>query len=119
LQRLLPKGEYALGQKIEIAKRIHQEAGISEEEAAMLLNWLLELFKSTLQKGESISVTKFGVFRIRRKSARKGRNPKTGKEVMIPPRRVVTFHASFHLKNEVNAVPVEPQEMVGLLPEGK
>ncbi len=43
----------------------------------------------------------------------------TGEEVMIPPRRVVTFQASSHLKNEVNTVLVEPQEMVGLMPTGK
>lgn len=105
--------------KTEIAQRIHQEAGISEEEAATLLNWVLKLFKSTLQKGEPVSIANFGVFTVRNKASRRGRNPRTGEEVVIAPRRAVTFRASAHLKTEVNSVQVEPQEAEGLLPKGK
>ena len=60
--------------KTEIAKRIHQEAGISEEEAATLLNWVFDLFKATLQKGEPITILGFGKFTVRSKLPRKGRN---------------------------------------------
>lgn len=95
--------------KTDIAQRIHQEAGISKEDATTLLDWVLELFKSTLQKGEPVSVAKFGVFTVRTKAPRRGRNPRTGEEHIISPRRVVTFRASPQLKTEVE----------GLLPKGK
>lgn len=94
-------------QKLDIATRIHQEAEISKEEATRLLDWILEFFKTTLQQGESISIVNFGVFTVRSKAARRGRNPRTGEEVIIPPRRVVTFRASATLKHEVNAVSAE------------
>ena len=96
--------------KIDIAHRMHQEAGISEQEAASLLNWVLELFKSTLQQGEPVSIFNFGVFTVRTKAPRKGRNPQTGEEVIISPRRVVTFRASPRLKAEVSGVPAESQD---------
>ena len=88
--------------KNEIAHRMHQAAGISEQEAASLLNWVLELFKSTLQQGEPVSIFNFGVFTVRNKASRKGRNPRTGDELIISSRRVVIFHASPRLKSEVN-----------------
>ena len=96
-------------QKLDIAKRIQQEAGISKEAAAILLDWILEFFKTSLQKGESLNVANFGVFTVRAKAARKGRNLHTGEQVMIQPRRVVTFRASPTLKHAVNAVLAELQ----------
>jgi integration host factor subunit alpha len=95
--------------KIEIAHRIHKEAGISEEEAATLLDWILELLKTTLQKGESLSISNFGTFTVRSKNSRAGRNPRTGQGIMIAARRVVIFHASPRLKAEVSGVQAEPQ----------
>ena len=105
--------------KIEIAHRIHQEAGISEQEAASLLDWILELFKSTLQKGDPVSIAKFGVFTVRSKAARLGRNPRTREAIMIKARRVVIFHASAHLKAAISAVQAEPQDAEGLHENGK
>ena len=105
--------------KIDIAHRMHQEAGISEQEAASLLNWILDLFKATLQKGEPLAIPKFGVFTVRKKAARRGRNPRTGEELMIAPRRIVLFRASPQFKAEVNAVQAEPQDAENLLPKGK
>jgi integration host factor subunit alpha len=96
--------------KTEIAKRIHQEAGISEEEAATLLNWVFDLFKATLQKGEPITILGFGKFTVRSKLPRKGRNPRTGEPIMISARRVVTFRAGPHLKTEINSF--QRQEVV-------
>ena len=90
--------------KKDIAQRIHQAAGVSEAEAATLLNWILELVKSTLQEGDPVSIHHFGVFTVRHKAARKGRNLSTGEAVMISPRRVLTFRARAHLKTEVNSV---------------
>ena len=90
--------------KADIARRINQQAGVSENEVAMLLEGILELFKATLQKGEPIVISSFGKFEVRKKAPRPGRNPQTGEGFMISARRVVTFRASSHLKMEVNAV---------------
>jgi integration host factor subunit alpha len=101
-------------QKKAIAQRIHQEAGIPEEQAVSLLDWILELFKTTLQQGEPISIFNFGVFTVRSKASRNGRNPITGQPLIISSRRVVTFHASPRLKAEVSAVQAEAQDAEGL-----
>src|SRR6478672_8144070 len=90
--------------KNEIVHRMHQEAEISEQNAALLLDWVLKLVRSTLQQGERISVPKFGVFTVRSKNPRPGRNPRTGEAIMIKARRVVIFHASAQLKAEVGSV---------------
>lgn len=84
--------------KLDIARRIHQEAGISEEEAATLLEWILDLLKTTLQKGEPISIHEFGKFTVRAKVARKGRNPRTGEAMTISARKVVSFRPSLLLR---------------------
>jgi integration host factor subunit alpha len=89
--------------KLDIARRVHQEAGISEEEAATLLEWILELFKTTLQKGEPITIPGFGKLTVRSKLPRKGRNPATGEAMMISARRVVTFRPSASLTTEMNS----------------
>ncbi|HEX9155864.1 MAG TPA: integration host factor subunit alpha [Nitrospira sp.] len=88
--------------KLDIARRIHQQAGITEIQAADLLDWILELLKSTLQQGEEIVIAGFGKFAVRSKAARTGRNPRTGEATTISARRVVTFHASPLLKAEMN-----------------
>jgi nucleoid DNA-binding protein len=73
--------------KLDIARHIHQEAGISEAEAATLLEWILELLKTTLQKGEPITIPGFGKFTVRSKAPRTGWNFKTGEALMIPARQ--------------------------------
>jgi integration host factor subunit alpha len=88
--------------KADIAKHVQEVAGISEHEAEALLDQILELVKSTLKVGEEVTVTGFGKFRVRTKNARIGRNPRTGEEITIPARRVVTFQASRLLKEYVN-----------------
>jgi integration host factor subunit alpha len=96
--------------KADIARRIHQQVGLSEHEAGELLDWILALFKSTLQNGEEIAITGFGKFTVRSKHARTGRNPRTREETTISARRVVTFHASPLLKAEVNVAGQKFQE---------
>ena len=97
-------------QKRDIVRHIHQQAGISETEAAKLLEWIFGLLKTTLQKGELIAIPGFGKFTVRGKASRTGRNFKTGEALIISARRVVTFHPSLVLKTEVNGVPAERQE---------
>ena len=94
-------------QKADIATRIHQEAGIPPADAAKVLDWILELFKTTLQAGEPIAIAGFGRFTVRHKRARQGRNPRTGDAVMISARRVVTFQASQLFKAHVNSLSEE------------
>ena len=106
-------------QKADIARHIHQHAGISETESAKLLECVLELLKTTLKEGEPIVISGFGKFTVRRKLPRTGRNPRTGEAVMISARRVVSFHPSLRLKTEVNSVPADRQEAGTLLPKGK
>ena len=88
--------------KADIGKRIHELAGISENESESVLENILEVLKSTLQRGEDITITGFGKFRVRTKRPRVGRNPRTGEEITIPARRVVTFQASPLLKEYVS-----------------
>ena len=80
--------------KIDIAKRVAERAEIPEGQALELLEWILDLLKSTLRKGDDITIVGLGKFRVRSKNARIGRNPRTGEEITIPARRVITFHPS-------------------------
>ena len=86
----------------DITAQIHQQAGISNEEAGRLLDWILEFLKTTLHAGEPVNISGFGKFTVRHKQARLGRNPRTGEPKTISARRVVTFHASHLLKREMN-----------------
>ena len=90
--------------KADIARRIHQQAGISADEAARVVDWIVALFKGTLESGEPIVIAGFGTFKVRSKAARKGRNPHTGEAMMIAARRVVTFHPSAAFKAAVATV---------------
>ncbi|HXX74162.1 MAG TPA: integration host factor subunit alpha [Nitrospiraceae bacterium] len=90
--------------KAEIAQRIHEQVGISQDQALELLEWIIGLFKATLQRGESIAINGFGRFHVRQKQARQGRNPRTGKPTTITARRVITFRPSSEFKAAVEAV---------------
>jgi integration host factor subunit alpha len=90
--------------KADIADRIHVLADISDHAAEAILEFVLDLMKSSLQRGEDITFTGFGKFRVRSKTARRGRIPRTGEEITIPARRVVTFHASGVLKDDVAGI---------------
>jgi len=80
--------------KLDIIKEVHKAAGITEPEAAQLVELVLSLLKTTLTQGENIIIAGFGTFNVRQKRARYGRNPRNGQPVLIPPRKVVTFRAS-------------------------
>ncbi len=90
--------------KAELADRIYEKIGLSRKEALGIVEMLFESIKSILADGESIKITGFGTFLVRKKSARKGRNPKTGTELEIEPRKVVTFKPSLHFKALVEKV---------------
>ena len=89
--------------KADIAEEIFKQVGISKNEASDIVEFVLNLLKSVLQKGESVKIAGFGHFVVRSKGARKGRNPRTGEEIGITPRRVVTFRPSQVFKKYVNS----------------
>ncbi|RMH50325.1 MAG: integration host factor subunit alpha [Zetaproteobacteria bacterium] len=88
--------------KADIVKAVYRRIGISKSESAQLVDDVLETIRRTLEGGEDVKLSGFGHFALRDKGARIGRNPKTGEEIMISPRRVVTFRASPIMKNRIN-----------------
>jgi integration host factor subunit alpha len=85
---------------------IYTQVGLSRNESADLLEDVLDRIAARLANGESVKISGFGTFSIRQKGRRIGRNPKTGEEVPILPRRVLVFRPSHVLKAHVNgAVP--------------
>ena len=85
-----------------LAETIYAEVGLSRNESAELLETMLERIASALEAGESVKISGFGTLSVRQKGARVGRNPKTGVEVPILPRRVLVFRPSQVLKAAVN-----------------
>jgi integration host factor subunit alpha len=81
---------------------IYAEVGLSRNESADLLESVLTRISSTLESGESVKISGFGTFSVRQKGRRIGRNPKTGEEVPILPRRVLVFRPSHVLKARIN-----------------
>lgn len=87
-----------------LAETIYTEVGLSRNESAALLETVLERIAVALQHGESVKISGFGTFSVRQKGRRLGRNPKTGVEVPILPRRVLVFRPSQVLKAQVNGL---------------
>ena len=88
--------------RTELSEAVYQEVGLSRSESSDLLETVLEKISETLITGESVKISSFGTFSIRSKSERIGRNPKTGIEVPITPRRVINFRPSQQLKLRVS-----------------
>lgn len=87
--------------RMDLSEAVFREVGLSRNESADLVESVLELMSSALVKGEQVKISSFGTFSIRKKNARVGRNPKTGEEVPITPRRVLTFRPSHLMKDRV------------------
>lgn len=85
-----------------LTETIYTQVGLSRNESADLLEVVLERVCSSLEAGESVKISGFGTFSVRQKGRRIGRNPKTGVEVPIMPRRVLVFRPSQVLKAHVN-----------------
>jgi integration host factor subunit alpha len=86
----------------QLSEAIYQEVGLSHNESADLLESVLSLISEALAKGTSVKISSFGSFSVRAKKQRIGRNPKTGEEVPIKPRRVLVFRPSTILKTRMN-----------------
>ncbi len=85
-----------------LSEAVHQEVGLSRTESAQLLESVSNEIASSLARGEAVKISSFGSFLVRQKGLRIGRNPKTGEEVPIPPRKVLVFRPSRVLKDRVN-----------------
>jgi len=84
--------------KAELADLMYEKVGFSKREAKDMVESFFEEIRMALERGDSVKLSGFGNFQLREKSQRPGRNPKTGEEIPITARRVVTFHASETLK---------------------
>ncbi len=84
--------------KADVVEKIFEKIGLSKKEAQEIIEILFDTMKRTFVEGESVKISGFGTFTVRQKNARRGRNPKTGDDLEITPRRVITFRASNQLK---------------------
>jgi integration host factor subunit alpha len=89
--------------KANIVETICVTSGFSKKQSIETLETLLEIIKQTLESGEDVLVSGFGKFCVRYKKERKGRNPANGEDMMLRPRKVVTFRYSNKLKDKINA----------------
>ncbi len=89
--------------RMDLSDAVHTQVGLSRNESADLVEMVLQHISDALVAGDSVKISSFGTFSIRDKAARVGRNPKTGEEVPIHPRRVLTFRPSHLMKDKVAA----------------
>ena len=87
--------------KADLVDKIFEKIGLSKKEAQEIIEILFDTMKQTFVEGESVKISGFGTFNVRNKVARRGRNPKTGEELEISPRKVITFRASNQLKDDL------------------
>ncbi len=88
--------------RADLTDAVYRSLGISRNESSAFVERILDEVAQTLEKGETVKISSFGTFSVRDKKLRMGRNPKTGEEVPIEPRRVITFRASHVLKDQIN-----------------
>lgn len=88
--------------RAQLAEAVYQEVGLSRNDSAQLVDVILEEISQALIRNEMVKLSSFGSFQVRSKAQRIGRNPKTGEEVPILPRRVLVFRASHVLKDKIN-----------------
>jgi len=89
--------------RMDLGEAVFREVGLSRNESAHLVESVLDHLSDALVAGENVKISSFGTFSLRDKKARVGRNPKTGEEVPITPRRVLTFRPSHLMKDRVSA----------------
>ena len=88
--------------RAQLSEAVYQEVGLSRNESADLLEAVLKQISDALARDEAVKISSFGSFSVRRKGQRVGRNPKTGDEVPILPRKVLVFRSSQVLKKRIN-----------------
>jgi len=98
--------------RADLSESVFQEVGLSRNESADLVEDILGEIADALARGETVKISSFGSFSVRDKGQRVGRNPKTGQEVPILPRRVLVFRASSVLKARINNLPMTSNDDV-------
>ncbi len=88
--------------KVRIVEAVVEANGYSQKKAFETLEIVLEIIKRSLESGEDVLISGFGKFCVRQKAERRGRNPATGRDLMLPPRKVVTFQSSRKLRDKLN-----------------
>ena len=90
--------------RADLSEAVHRQIGLSRSESADLVKSMLDMMAENLVQGETVKLSSFGTFMVRAKNGRVGRNPKTGEEVPITPRRVLVFRPSQVMKNVINGL---------------
>jgi len=85
-----------------LVEKLQSDLGFPRNQSVEIVESILEIIKSTLESGDDVLVSGFGKFSVRDKQERKGRNPATGEDLMLKPRRVVTFKCSGKLRDKIN-----------------
>lgn len=89
--------------KTHLIDSMYNRVGLSKTKSAQVIDSLLEVIKKTLENGEDVLISGFGRFCVKEKKERKGRNPATGEDMMLAPRKIVTFKCSGKLRDKINA----------------
>ncbi|WP_225879040.1 integration host factor subunit alpha [Zeimonas arvi] len=100
----VPAGEQFTLTKAELAEMLFERVGLNKREAKDMVETFFDEIRGALERGECVKLSGFGNFQLRDKPQRPGRNPKTGEEIPISARRVVTFHASQKLKAQIEGI---------------
>ena len=88
--------------KANIAVKVAEQIGYPKNQSFEMIEILLEIIKRTLESGDDVLISRFGKFCVKTKQKRRGRNPATGEDMMLAPRRVVTFRCSWILRDKIN-----------------
>ncbi len=96
------KGVLSIMNKEELVQEISKKAKVTQKEAGEVLNALVDTIQKTVSKGKKVTLVGFGTFESRKRAARSGRNPQTGKEISIPAKTVPVFSAGKKFKTAVN-----------------
>ncbi|MEN0652131.1 MULTISPECIES: integration host factor subunit alpha [Hyphobacterium] len=88
--------------RADLAEAVHRDVGLTRQESADMVQAVFQTLSDTLASGDSVKLSSFGSFQLRDKTGRVGRNPKTGEEVPIDPRRVLVFKPSQVLKDQID-----------------
>jgi|HubBroStandDraft_4_1064222.scaffolds.fasta_scaffold203028_1 integration host factor subunit alpha len=89
--------------RVDLCEAVYQKVGLSRSESASLVELVLREITDCIERGQTVKLSSFGSFAVRKKSQRMGRNPKTGKEAPISPRRVMVFKPSAILRQRINS----------------
>jgi integration host factor subunit alpha len=96
--------------RADLSEAVYQRVGLSRTESSALVEMVLDEITDCLEGGETVKLSSFGSFLVRPKGQRVGRNPKSGQEVPIPPRKVLIFKPSNILKGRINGIAVDGED---------